>query len=313
MNAVELDTEGFESEGRDQDRAYRRARRRAERKADLYEDLLKFAVVTGLLLLFVRPLGVLVMLLWGYKLFRRYAAMEVFPGMRRRWIDEELRRHEFGADPDEDLEVPLGAACRRRQRPRRRRRARERGHTRAGDLVASLGDDPRAEENVTLAREVLAHLEGLGEGGDRGGTARDASVELRISDMHMADVVESAVEAIRPRARAAQVDVRIEADTDGAMRGDAEKLGWILVHILNAILDTFERHPVEQPLIEVLVGENLAATKVWVRIRDNGVGVDPALLHPIARSFYETRRDPATPEFQIDFAKRNGRDAPADS
>jgi signal transduction histidine kinase len=311
MNAAELETEGFE--GHDPDRAYRRARRRAERKADLYEDLVKFAVVTGLLLLFVRPLGVVVMLLWGYKLFKRYATMEVFPGLRRRWIDDELRRHEFGADPDEDLEAPLGGGHRKRRRPRRRGRHRERGHTRAGDLVASLGDDPRADENVILARQALTNLDEVAEGADGDGSARETNPELRISDMHMVDVVESAVEAIRPRARASRVDVRIEADTEGPMRGDAEKLGWVLVHILNAILDAFEQHPVEQPRIEVLLGENLAATKVWVRIRDNGVGVDRGLLHPIARSFYEPHAERATPEFQIDFAKRDGRDAPADS
>ena len=70
--------------GRRQRALIRRAHRRAEDRTDLYEDVVKFAVVTFLLLIFLRPIGVIVGICWGLKLLKRYREDEPWPGMRRR-------------------------------------------------------------------------------------------------------------------------------------------------------------------------------------------------------------------------------------
>ena len=69
--------------GRHGNRAYRNARRRAERRADFYEEIVKFCAVTLLLLVFIRPVGIIVGLVWGWKLFRRYSYLNIMPGLRR--------------------------------------------------------------------------------------------------------------------------------------------------------------------------------------------------------------------------------------
>lgn len=292
----------------DHERAYKRARRRAERKADLYGELVKYAIVTGLLLVFLRPVGVIVMLLWGYKLLRRYSDLEWLPGMRRRWVDEELQRQAFGGGQEEDWEPGAGRVRRRRRRRRHPEgNSSPRGKTRAGALVSSLGDDPASQENIGHARQALRDVDQVVPVESPPGDPVDETIEPpapRLRDLSMAAIVDSALERVRPRAQQLGVEIVRDADTDGPMHGDAEKLRWVVIHIMDAVLDSFERSPVDGPRIEIALGENLASTRVWLRVRDNSAGVDEKAIHPIVRSFYSPSDDDA--EFQLDFSKRDG-------
>jgi C4-dicarboxylate-specific signal transduction histidine kinase len=47
--------------------------------------------------------------------------------------------------------------------------------------------------------------------------------------------------------------------------------------------------PVRRPAIEVQAGENLAGTEVWLRVRDNGPGIEPARLEQIWAPFHTTK------------------------
>ena len=44
-----------------------------------------------------------------------------------------------------------------------------------------------------------------------------------------------------------------------------------------------------KPTIQVMSGENLAGTEVWVRVRDNGPGIDAPTAQRIFSPFYTTK------------------------
>jgi hypothetical protein len=100
--------DGFEGEWRRMDghefatsrRRYRSARARAEQRARLRLELVKYCLVCGLLLLFLRPVGLVVAILWGIRLLNRYYRTSMYAGLRRHWIEREIRRDPRTYDPD---------------------------------------------------------------------------------------------------------------------------------------------------------------------------------------------------------------------
>jgi signal transduction histidine kinase len=44
-----------------------------------------------------------------------------------------------------------------------------------------------------------------------------------------------------------------------------------------------------RPRIEIGAGENLAGTEVWLRVRDNGPGIEPDRLQEIWSPFYSSK------------------------
>jgi len=94
----------------------RRAHRRAAWRTRLADELLRYLVVTAVLLLLVRPIGVIVALVWGLGIVRRYYRGRIGPRLHRRFVREELRRCGHGACRD-DGERP-GDEGKRRARAR---------------------------------------------------------------------------------------------------------------------------------------------------------------------------------------------------
>ena len=113
--------------------------------------------------------------------------------------------------------------------------------------------------------------------------------EIRITSIELSDVIDSALETFRDRLERLAVDVQREIDTDGAMRGDREKLRRVLINLLGNALDALEESDTAHPTIEITAGENLAGTEDWIRIRDNGPGMDPESLHKIFSPFYTSK------------------------
>ncbi len=73
------------------------------------------------------------------------------------------------------------------------------------------------------------------------------------------------------------------------MRGDGEKLRRVIINLVGNALDALEEAAVPEPRLRILAGENLAGTEVWVRVRDNGPGIDPETLHKIFSPFYTSK------------------------
>jgi hypothetical protein len=66
------------------------AARRADQKVKLVGELARFALVCGLLLVFVPPVGVVVGFFWGIGLAKRVYAAWAVPALRSRWTEEAL-------------------------------------------------------------------------------------------------------------------------------------------------------------------------------------------------------------------------------
>jgi signal transduction histidine kinase len=243
-------------------------RSRAERdRVDLLEDLVWFFGVVALLLWMVRPIGVIVALVWGAKLLHRYADTELFPRLRKRFVEEELARRGVGRasrDGDEDLAEEA--------------------------VVERVGDDPRSRENLRRARVALESIRAL-EREER--TRR--SVEL-------SDLVDGALAGLGPRLRSRSVEVEREIEPQTTVVGDPVVLERVVGQLLSSAVDVLEQSAVRPARISVRGGENLARTEAWLRIGHSGPAADPASLRESVRPFYVPEED--LPEFRLVLEKR---------
>jgi signal transduction histidine kinase len=272
-----------------EERAYRAARSRANRKASFYTHLVAYGSTLALLVVATRSLRVVMIVAaaWGIGLALHYFGLLVVPELRQRWIAEELGRN---AKPKVDAE--------RRDHVERKVRSLEDlsasiAHeirnpiTAAKSLVQQMGEDPTASTNVDFANVALGELDRV----ERSIShllryARDE--ELRLETLDVADLVDSALETFRDRI--ARLGVRVERDVDAAgfVHGDGDKLRRVVINLIANALDAVAEGP-HAPTLWVSAGENLAGTEAWVRVRDNGPGIDAETRRKIFDPFYTTK------------------------
>ena len=73
------------------------------------------------------------------------------------------------------------------------------------------------------------------------------------------------------------------------MRGDAEKLRRVVENLVANAIDALAENGTALPKIELLGGENLAGTEVWLRVIDNGPGVPAEERARIWSPFFTTK------------------------
>jgi signal transduction histidine kinase len=272
------------------DLAFAEARRRADRKVHLLGEFLRFAIVTGLLLVFIPWVGAIVAFFWGIDLAKKYFSVVAAPRLRRRWIEREVDRELEQKLPGERR--TLGEAHARSMEELSASIAHEIRNpiTAAKSLLQQIGEDPEPKENQAYARVALEELDRV----ERSIShllryAREE--EIRVADVRLEEVVESALAVCADRIARAGVEVRREIDAPGALRGDPEQLRRAIVNLVANALDALEEGRTPSPRIDVALGENLAGTEVWLRIRDNGPGLDAGALAKLFRPFQTTRTD----------------------
>ena len=152
-----------------------------------------------------------------------------------------------------------------------------------------MGERPEAPENTEYARVALAELERV----ERSIShllrfGRDE--ELSVAPLRMEDVLDSALETFRERAARENVEIVRDFDCQGAMWGDAEKLRRVMINLVGNSMDALgaDARP-EKSRIEVAMGENLAGSEVWVRIRDDGPGMDEETRSRIFTPFFTSK------------------------
>ncbi len=274
------------------ERALRDAQRRANARLSFYTHAVAWASVCIGILLITRSLRVamIVAASWGIGLAIHYFTAVVSPRLRRRLIREEVGR-----------QVDQGVDRERRAIESRNARSLETlsasiAHeirspiTAAKSLVQQMGEDPVARDNIEYARVALDELDRV----ERSIShllrfARDT--DLRRETVRLPDVVDSAVETLQERIDRA--GARVEVDLDGAsqLEGDPEKLRRVLINLVGNALDALEDAGVEKPRVDLVAGENLAGTEVWIRVRDNGPGIEDAQRESIFNPFYTTKGD----------------------
>jgi signal transduction histidine kinase len=267
---------------------YQEARRRARTKAKFARDLVQYIVVVGVLILVIRPLGYIVGLFWGIGLASDFAKKILEPALRKRWVDREVHRQLRDAAPEKKREIEGEHARRIEEIAAGVAHEIRNPITAAKSLVQQMGEDPASRENVQYANVALQELNRV---------ERSISHLLRfareedvcIGEMRMSDVINAAVESFADRLERSEIRVAVACDAGGIMRGDSEKLRRVIVNLLTNALDALEESSPPAPSIEIQAGENLAGTEVWVRVRDNGPGIDPERLQRIFSPFYTSK------------------------
>jgi len=273
-----------------EERALREARRRANRKLGFLFHLLAYASVE-VFLLFVAGFraALIVGLGWGIGLVFHYFTALVAPGLRRRLIEQEVER-----------QVADTQSAERRQIEDRHARSLEQlaagvAHeirnpiTAAKSLVQQMGEDPSSKETLAYANVALSELDRVERSISH--LLRFAREEdLDLSDVRLRDVIDSALATFSDRASRLAVKVEREIDSDGPVRGDAEKLRRVVINLVGNAMDALEQASTPDPCVRVMVGENLAGDSVWLRVRDNGPGMPPELRERIFDPFYTSKQ-----------------------
>lgn len=274
-----------------EERAYREARRAAARKIGFLAHLVPYVAVCTFLL-FVggfRP-AMIVALSWGIGLACHWFFALVAPGLREQIIRDEVEQR-----------VQRGVSRERRQLVDEHAQRLEElsasiAHeirnpiTAAKSLVQQMGEDPASRDNVEYAKVALDELDRV----ERSIShllrfAREEEMELR--EVRLDDVVESALETLGERLQRQGVAVQKELSDAGALLADPEKLRRVLLNLIGNALDAFAEGKTAAPRIEIEAGHNLAGSEIWLRVRDNGPGMDDGRLARIFSPFYTSKAD----------------------
>ncbi len=270
--------------------AYRDARRRADQKVALTRDLFRAGIIVVPGLIFVPFFGVVAFIYFALKLGRRAFRLFYEPELRERFVREEVQRR---------VQTRVGAE--RRHLEGEHHRSLEQlsasiAHeirnpiTAVKSLVQQMGEDPRDVDQEEYARVAVEELERV----ERSIShllrfAREE--ETRMATVAMEDVLESALETFRDRAARSGIEIDRRYDGAASLEGDPEQLRRVVINLVANAMDALEEGDVGAPRIEVSMGENLAGTEVWVRIADNGQGIDDETRQRIFDPFYTSRED----------------------
>jgi signal transduction histidine kinase len=285
------DSERYELEEEDlspEERALRVAHAVAERKTQLAGDVLWFLGVTTLLLIFVTPIGVIVLLCWGLKVAKDVYELEIEPRLRERFVEQEVEKQVHASLSQQRLALEGEHARSLEQLSASIAHEIRNPITAAKSLVQQMGEMPTARENVDYARVALEELQRV---------ERSVSHLLRfareeegdVAEVRMADVVESALESFRDRAKRSGIALEHRIDCDGTMIGNADQLRRVLINLVGNAIDALDESKSPAPRIDVHMGENLAGSEVWVQIKDNGPGIDRDLLAKMFSPFYTSK------------------------
>ena len=271
-----------------EERAYLEARRKANARIGFLFHVVPYAATCFFLLLVAGYRAFLaVAIFWGIGIACHWFVVQA-PELRRRWVEDEVNkklttsvskeRRVLQTEHNRSVEELTASIAHEIRNP----------ITAAKSLVQQMGEDPRAGENIEYAKVALEELDRV----ERSVShllkfAREE--EVRMSDMTMSDVIEAALETFQDRIEALQVEIHKELDGRGAMRGDPEKLRRVIINLFGNALDALEQAGTPRPRVEIQAGENLAGTEVWVRIRDNGPGMDPEKVEKIFKPFYTSK------------------------
>ncbi len=274
----------------EEERVYRRARQAANARIGFLTHFAAYALVCGFLLVTAGFRAALATaFFWGIGVASHYFAAVLGPELRQRMVAREVERKLAHKQPRErqDLETKhvrsledLSASIAHEIRN---------PITAAKSLVQQMGEDPASTENVDYAKVAIEELDRVERSVAH--LLRYAREEdVRMVEFAMGDVVESALETFRDRIRSAGVALHFDVAEHARLKGDPEQLRRVLINLFGNALDALEDGAVPDPRLEITSGENLAGTECWVRVADNGPGIDPETLSKIFSPFYTSKQ-----------------------
>ena len=273
-----------------EERAYRRAQLLAEEKTEVTSQLIWLAVIGVPLLIISFPIFLIVLIFWGSKPLKRGWRMFIEPKLRDLFVEREVEK-EVHAQLSRERQALEGRHARSMQQLSASIAHEIRNPiTAAKSLVQQMEEDPTSRENVEYARVALEELQRV----ERSVShllrfARDE--ELGISDVQLSEVVDSALETFGDRFDRSGIELVRSVEGACQMRGDPEQLRRVVINLVGNAIDAVEDAEVEGPVVRVSVGENLAGTDVWLRVKDNGPGIEADAREHLFSPFYTSKSD----------------------
>ena len=273
-----------------EEKALREARAEANRKIGFLAHAVPYAAVVLFLLVVAgfRP-ALIVALAWGIGLGSHWFGAIVAPRLRKRIIEQEVSKR-VHADVTRERRTLTDAHARHVEELAAGVAHEIRNPiTAAKSLVQQMGEDPTARDNVEYAGVALAELERVEKSISH--LLRFAREEdVAVAELRLADVIEAALDTLSDRIAGLGVKVECDVADAGSLRGDAEKLRRVLINLFGNALDAFAEARTPAPSLEIAAGKNLAGTEVWLRVRDNGPGMDAEKLGRIWSPFYTSKQ-----------------------
>ena len=153
-----------------------------------------------------------------------------------------------------------------------------------------MREDPQGEDQEEYARVAVGELERVERSISH--LLRFAREEdTRIESVAMEDVLESAIETFRDRCARGGFEIQRQYDAEGRLGGDPEQLRRVVINLLSNAIDAVEAAHVAAPDVRVSMGENLAGSEIWLRISDNGLGMDEQTRERIFDPFFTSREE----------------------
>jgi signal transduction histidine kinase len=270
-------------------RAIREARAEASRRIGFFAHLVPYLTVVTFLVFVAgpRPAGI-VALAWGIGVASHFFGAIIAPRLHRQIVEREVAKR-VHADVSRERRTLVDAHARHVEQLAAGVAHEIRNPiTAAKSLVQQMGEDPTARENVEYAGVALAELERV---------ERSISHLLRFAreedvafgEVAVREVVDAALLTLADRSAALGVAVERDVGELRPLRGDAEKLRRVLINLVGNALDAFAEAKTPAPHLQVQAGENLAGNEVWIRVRDNGPGMDAEKLGRIWSPFYTSK------------------------
>jgi len=269
------------------------ARRRAEWTAisriAFLGHALVYACVLLLLVVVAGPfVAVIVALSWGILLVAHGFFFVVAPVLRRRWVEREVKgilhatvtgeRRELEGRHARSLEALSASMAHEIRSP----------ITAARSLVQQIAEDPMAAANAEFARVAAAELDRVERSVSH--LLRYAREEpLRPADTELGDVVASALETLRDRTDRSRVELRVDLPPGLRLSGDADKLRRVVINLVTNGLEALEDSGFPEPVLSVTGGAALSGEEIWLRVADNGPGIEPDQLEKIFDPFHTSK------------------------
>jgi len=261
------------------------ARSIARRVALLGHALLWAIVSVGVLATAGMLPGLIVTFAWGAGLAAHGFFAVLGPELRQRWTAIEVAR------------MPGRLAQERRDVESRHARSLEQlsasiAHeirnpiTAAKSLVQQIREAPSAPESAEYARIALEEIDRV----ERAVShllryAREE--EMKLEDVDLAQVIDGALGSLADRAAERGAEIERDVDAGARLRGDPEKLRRVVVNLVSNALDALDG--AREPRVRVSAGRSLAGSEVWLRVGDNGPGIEARRLADIWNPFHTTR------------------------
>jgi two-component system sensor histidine kinase HydH len=234
--------------------------------------------------------AVVVALAWGIGLASHGYFAVLGPELRRRFTEAEVLRRVRSTVADErqvienrharSLEELSASIAHEIRNP----------VTAAKSLLQQMREDIGSPDNAEYARVALEELERVERAVSH--LLRYAREEEMVpTDLDLAGVVHSAIDGLRDRIGKSSVRVEQDLDFDSRLRGDPEKLRRVVMNLVTNAMDALEGAGTRDPVVRIGCGRSLSGAEAWLKVRDNGPGIEPARLVKIWSPFHTSKKD----------------------